>query len=129
MMRGMLYRTLEKGQEVEFQVETRKGVGLQRTQTLKGEITLFTAYPKEDCSVAWDARKGQRFSFLSMGQQTITYLRHKSADDNIDRFYIIVANKPNEPHTGQVIVVDKSQPEAEEPASIEETIVPQEEGE
>jgi hypothetical protein len=124
-----LYRTLEKGQEVEFQVETRKGVGLQRTQTLKGEITLFTAYPKEDCSVAWDARKGQRFSFLSMGQQTITYLRHKSADDNIDRFYIIVANKPNEPHTGQVIVVDKSQPEAEEPASIEETIVPQEEGE
>jgi hypothetical protein len=124
-----LTRTLEKGQEISFQVQTRKGVGLQRTQTLKGEITLFVAYPDKDCSEAWKARQGQRFSFLSMGQQTITYLRHKSPDDDIDRFYIVVANKPNEPHTGQVIVVDKSQMGVEEPASIEETIVPQEDGE
>ena len=114
-----LVRTIEKGQEVSFDVETRKGVGLQGKQTLKGEVTLFTAYPTADCYLAWEKRKGQRFSFLSLGQQTLTYIRHTSSNDKIDRYYIIVSNKPGEPHTGQVIVVDKSQPDAEDPASTE----------
>ena len=124
-----LMRTIEKGQDVSFEVRTRKGVGIQGRQTLKGEVSLFTAYPNEECDSAWDKRKGQRFSFLSLGQQTLTYLRHQSSDDGIDRYYIIVANKAGEPHTGQVIVVEKSQADVEEPASYEEDIVPEEDGE
>ena len=116
-----LVRTLEKGSSVEFDVATRKGVGTSGTQTLKGDITLFTINKDANNQNVWDARKGQRFSFLSLGRQTITYLRHKSADDNVDRYYIIVANKPNEPNTGQVIVIDKSQPDVEDPESIEMT--------
>ena len=125
-----LKRVIEKGQEVSFDVATRAGVGIAGTETLAGEITLFSVYPDKDCSEEWEKWQGQRLAFLSLGQQTLTYIRHKSPSDNIDRYYIIVANKPGEPHTGQVIVVDKSAPNAEEPASEEgdeEVYVPEEE--
>jgi len=126
-----LVRTLEKGNEVSFDVATRKGVGTSGTQELKGIITLITVDEKSENNSVWDARKGQRFSFLSLGQQTITYLRHKSANDNVDRYYIIVSNKPNEPNTGQVIVIDKSQPDVDDAESFEQTdvVTPSEGGE
>jgi hypothetical protein len=118
-----LVRTIEKGDEVSFDVATRKGVGTSGTQELKGIITLITVDDKSENDSVWGARKGQRFSFLSLGQQTITYLRHKSANDNVDRYYIIVSNKPNEPNTGQVIVIDKSQPDVDDAESFEQTDV------
>ena len=79
-------------------------IGKQGYAPLEGEIESIKVYPKGDCEEEWAKWKGQRESFLTYGEQTLTWLKHSENDE--ESLYIIVANDKN-PNTGQLIVLTK----------------------
>jgi len=85
---------------------------------LKGEIESIKVYPDGDCWAEWEKWRGQRESFLTYGEQTISWLRWRNEKDE-NSLYIIVAND-NDPNTGQVIVLTKKTLEEAEEEMEEE---------
>ena len=96
------HKIIEKGRTQLFEVKNR--IGKQGYAPLEGEIESIKVYPKGDCEEEWAKWKGQRESFLTYGEQTLTWLKHSENDE--ESLYIIVANDKN-PNTGQLIVLTK----------------------
>lgn len=110
------HKLIEKGRDYSFEVKNR--IGKQGYQTLKGEIESIKVYPDGDCWAEWEKWRGQRESFLTYGEQTISWLRWRNEKDE-NSLYIIVAND-NDPNTGQVIVLTKKTLEEAEEEMEEE---------